>query len=669
MKISFDWLKEFVDIPDDAHGAGRRLTDVGLALDGIETRGGDTILELDVTANRGDCLSPLGVAREAAAIYDLPLRLPDRTVSGSRTGDPGIAVGIGTPGLCGRYTARVILGVRVAPSPDWIVRRLAASGIRAVNNVADITNYVLLELGHPLHAFDLGRLGSREILVRTADNGESLETLDGVSRALDAEMLVITNGSRPVALAGVMGGAESEITDETTDILLESAWFDAGTVRRTARKLNLGTEASYRFERGTDPEMALLASDRATRLILELAGGEIAGEQVDVYPGRKPPRVVTLRRQSIPKILGAPIPDAEVRSIFERLAFRVGEDAAGWTVTVPLYRNDIEHEEDLLEEVARHYGYERFPPTLPAWAGEGRGLARAREERAARDALRGLGYSEACTLAFSDPDTERRFAPDLEPTALRNPLSGDDPVLRSTLVPGILRAVLWNLNRGVRDVRLYEIGKVYPTSGESTELVMAATGSIRPPSVHGPPLESGFFALKGDLESLLSQFGVDCAPGAEGLPAFLHPGRSLALGEVAVFGQLDPGVERDFRIRQSVCVALVKIERLWEAGLRTVAVRPVPKYPRIRRDFSLLIDRGVRFADIVSAIRKAGIAELVAVFPFDRLERGPFPESCYSLAITLEYQSVERTLTDSEVEEYDRLVLSRLDAVGVRLRS
>jgi len=668
MRISFNWLREFVDLPDDPAALGSRLTGVGLTLDAVVEEDGDTILDLDISSNRGDCLSHLGVAREAAAIYGRPVRLPDASVPEESGAPRGIAVSVQDDALCRRYTARVIRGVTIGPSPDWMVRRLASSGIRPVNNVADITNYVLLELGQPLHAFDLDRLGSGEIVVRTAAGGETLRTLDDVDRKLDPSMLVIADGSDPIALAGVIGGRDSEISEGTRNVLVESAWFDPLSVRRTARSLNISTEASYRFERGADIEMAAVASDRATRLILELAGGSIDGYLVDVCPARTPAAVVRLRRQRIAGYLGTAIADEHVTGIFEGLRFGVDSDPAGWRVTVPSYRHDISREEDLLEEVARHWGYDRFPATLPAWSGEGRGLRWQAGERTVRGILRGLGYSETCTLAFSQRDTEAKFAPADEPVVLRNPLSEDEPVLRTSLVPGLLGSLRWNLNRGIRDLRLYEIGKVYPARGEYRQLVLGMTGACWPRGVHNPELEGSFYALKGDVEELLGPFGARAEDGETELPGYYHPGRTMRFGPTAVFGELDRSVSEEFRIRQKVYVAEIRIEELYRAGLRSIAAAPVPKYPRVRRDFSLLVERRVRFRDVVAAVRAAGVPELAGIEPFDRLDRGPFPESCYSLAVALEYQSPERTLTDAEVDEFDRRILTELAAIGARLR-
>jgi len=360
MRISFNWLSEFVELSEAPADVGERLTEAGLTLDALEKEGDDTILDLDITSNRGDCLSHLGVAREVAAVYGRSVRMPETAVT-PPAGTGNVSVSIEDSSRCRRYTARIIEGVQVAPSPGWMAERLASLGVRPINNIADVTNYVLLELGQPLHAFDLDLLDSRRIVVRQAETGESIETLDEIDRPLDPSMLTIADGRQPVALAGIMGGRASEISSGTRNVLVESAWFDPLTVRQTSHLLNLSTEASYRFERGTDVEMVALASDRATRLILDLAGGTVSGPLVDVYPGKAAQGTIELRRERILRYLGVQIPDREVTSILESLRFVVASTASGWQVTAPSYRHDISREEDLLEEVARQYGYERFP--------------------------------------------------------------------------------------------------------------------------------------------------------------------------------------------------------------------------------------------------------------------------------------------------------------------
>ena len=672
MLVSYNWLQEFIDIQVDADELGRKLTMVGLAVDAVEGEGNDTVFELDITSNRGDCLSHLGVAREAGAAFDLDVRRPafqPREVD--RAADGAFSISISDPDLCGRYCGRYIEGVQVGPSPDWMVRKLESVGIRSINNVADITNYVLMELGHPLHAFDADTLEGGEIIVRRAELDETIQTLDGEKRELDPSMLVIADSKRAVALAGVMGGVDTEISSATTNVLLESAWFDPLTTRKTARALNLSTEASYRFERGADIEMALHACDRAATLIHELTGGKVYRGVIDVYPGRKEASKASLRRRRILEYLGMEVPEQEVVRVLARLGFEpVANDGEGWSVRVPTYRHDIASEEDLMEEIARHHGYDRFPSTLPAWAGQGSALPWAAEERIVRETLSGLGYSEACTIPFSSEEMERGFAPGLDPVVILNPLSEEAPVLRTSMVPSIVRSLLWNLNRGTKDVGLYEIGKIYPTDGESQQLVLGATGTLHAKTVHHNQTDLEFFGLKGDVEALLAGFAVDKTPDTSNLPAYYHPGRSIRLGEVAVLGELHQDQTNLFKLRQKVYVAEIQIEKLYAAGRTEIAARAIPKYPSIRRDLSLVLTRKTDYAAVVRTIDGEGIDELIEIGPFDRLEQGPFPDDCYSLAIKLIYQSSDRTLTDDQVQDFDRRILARLETeLGARLRS
>jgi phenylalanyl-tRNA synthetase beta chain len=666
MKISLKWLKEFVDIGEDPQRLRTRLTSVGLAVDALDPAAEDFIYELDVATNRPDCLGHVGVAREVAAIYGSALRLPKFELrEGGKRADEVFSISIEDAELCGRYCGRYIEGVKIGPSPDWLKNRLEALGVRSINNVADITNYVMLELSQPLHAFDADTLSKRTIIVRPARSGEKMTTLDGVERNLDPSILMIADAERSVAVAGVMGGAETEISAGTTNVLLESANFNPLSIRKTSRALGLSTDASYRFERGADIEMARFACDRAAALIQELAGGKVYKDVIDVYPGRKHPATAMLRRKRIHSFLGGAVDDTTVEHIFQRLGFKSTATRDGWSIEVPTHRIDIALEEDLLDEVARHYGLDRFPSTLPAYSGFGSGLHLEAEERLLRSRIAGHGYSEVITMAFSDELTERRFRPDTEPVKLLNPMAEDEAILRTSLMASMLRTLQWNLNRGIRDLQLYEIGKVYRKGSEERSLILAMTGALRPKSVHEAERSFNFYDLKGDIEDIFQAFDVGLTIGREKVPAYYHPGRAAEAGDVAVFGELHPEYAELFKLRQRVYIAELDINVILASGQRR-QVQAIPKFPSIRRDLSLLVDRGVHYGEIHKAIPK--IRELVRVEPFDRMESGPFPESKYSLSISLFYQSNERTLTDAEVEGFDAAVLAALTPMGVEQR-
>ena len=669
MRVSYRWLKELVEIAETPQQLGDRFTNVGLAVDALENSGNDAIFELDVATNRPDCLSHLGVAREVAAIYGSALRPPKFQLreSEKRAADV-FSISISDPDLCARYCGRYIAGVKIGPSPEWLKARLELLGVRSINNVADVTNYVMLELGQPLHAFDADTLAGQQIIVRRADFDEKLTTLDGVERKLNPSMLVIADAKRTVAVAGVMGGGETEISASTGNVLLESANFDALSIRKTSRALGLATEASYSFERGADIEMARFACDRAAALIQELAGGTILRDLIDVYPRPRTPVTATLRRNKIGAFLGASVDDAIVDGIFERLAFKSKHTHEGWSVEVPSHRVDIGREEDLLDEIARHHGFDKFPATLPKWSGYGSSLPSESDERFLRNRLAAAGYSEIIPMAFSDESTERKFRPQIEPVRLTNPMAEDEAVLRTSLVPSILRAIQWNAYHGIRDVQLYELGKVYRNGGENRSLIIAATGALRPKGVHEAEREFGFYDLKGDVEDLLHAFNVKLQSGVDSLPAYYHPGRAVGLGDLLVFGELHRDYVRDYKLKHRVYMAEFDVQLLFESRAPR-SIEAVPRFPSIRRDFSLLLNKAVKYADVEQAVRAVAIPQLIEIEPFDRLERGPFPESKYALAISLTYQSPDRTLTDDEVEVFDKRILDSLrQRLGAELR-
>src|SRR6516225_1457611 len=485
MKISYNWLNEFVDVPEGPQELGARFINIGLAVDALESVNGDSIFELDVATNRPDCLSHFGVAREVTVVYDAKLKPPSFDLQeDDKRAEDVFSISIADVDLCSRYCGRYIAGVKIGPSPEWLARRLESIGVRSINNVADVTNYVMFELGQPLHSFDADHLTGRQIIVRRAAFDEKITTLDGVDRQLNPSMLVIADAARAVAVAGVMGGAETEISPGTTNVLLESAHFDPLSIRKTSRALGLLSEASYRFERGANAEMARYACDRAAAMIQALAGGTIYRDVIDVYPRKWKSVTTKLRSKRIAAFLGAPVEHAIVDRIFEKLDFRVQHASDGWSVEVPSHRPDITREEDLLEEIARHHGFDKFPTTLPKWEGFGSGLPGEFRERLLRDRLAAAGYSETIPMAFSDEATERRFRPATRPVVLLNPMAEDEAILRASLVPSMLRTIQWNVNRGIRDLQLFEIGKTYSKEGESRSLIMAAAGALRSKSVH-----------------------------------------------------------------------------------------------------------------------------------------------------------------------------------------
>ncbi len=518
MKIVYNWLKEFVDVTAPAAELRSRLSLAGIAVDSVEESVAGPVLDAEITTNRPDCLGHYGMAREVAAIYRLPVkRLAPQLKEAAIKASEATKVEIETPQLCGRFTARIMRGVKIQPSPDWLRQRLEAIGQNSINNVVDVTNYVMFELGQPMHAYDLDKLSERRIVVRRGRAGEKLRTLDGAERALTTDMCVIADASRALGIAGVMGGAESEIGFASRNILLESAWFDPVTVRRTSKALGLRTEASYRFERGADPEMAELASRRAAELIQQLGGGEVLAGVVDVYPGRTPAPSIELSRRELLRVMGADVPDRDIEEILSALGFKPargdanimirGSRDAVWQCEQPSWRRDASRGIDLIEEVARHYGYDKFPPRMPPAKQPAHRLPHAEAQDRLRERLVALGYQEIVAIPLVDARRDEIFrGPAVVPAIIGNPLAEDASVMRSTGIVSMLGAIEWNLNHGQRNLRLFEIGKTYAMrDGEPVEtpvLTLGATGLAREKTIHEAAREFGFEDLKGDLDSI-----------------------------------------------------------------------------------------------------------------------------------------------------------------------
>jgi len=695
MKVSLNWLKEFIlpgPLPDrmlsgDVAELKERLPMLGLGVESVSPLGlpggqFDWIFDLEVTTNRPDCLSHLGVARELAASFGSALRPLASTVSeASKRAIAAVSIEIIDPAGCARYCGRVIEGVRVGPSPDWLARRLEAVGVRAINNIADVTNYLLMELGHPLHAFDLERLHGRKIIVRRARAAERLRTLDGIDRTLVADDLVIADAERAVALAGVMGGEDSEISSSTRAVMLESAWFEPVGVRRTAKRHGLHTEASHRFERGADVEMARQAIDRAAVLIVELAGGQVLDGVVDVYPGRHARPQITLRPEEIQRILGAGISDGEVSRILRALGFEVERNSDGsWRATPPSYRVDVSREVDLIEEIARLYGYGRLPARVRPAPPSSQRDVRREKEHVLGAALTGLGYREIIAPTMVDPGENARFTSE-EPVPLLNPLTHDASAMRSTAVPGMLRALRWNLDRGQNDLRFFEFGKVYTTSRRTDEglpaerrvLTLGASGAGRPPRVDEKTRALDFFDLKGDLEVLFARFEL----GGLGFAASGYPYHEAGVGggfgvgtiELARFGQVSHAVMGEYKLRQPVYIAEIDLDQLLAFPLRHLAFRPFSKFPVLERDLSLVVPASVSYGQIAETLGGLGVEELQEFRPVDRFEGGPLPPGHYSLLLRINLQSPERTLTSEEADAIRHKMIEALKPLGVRLRT
>jgi phenylalanyl-tRNA synthetase beta chain len=692
MKVLYNWLREFVDVKAPAADLRARLSLSGIAVDSIEESAAGPVLDAEITANRPDCLGHLGIARETAAIYRLPLKpvQPKLKEAAEKAAD-ATRVEIEAPDLCGRFTARLLRGVKVEPSPDWLRQRLESIDQKSINNVVDMTNYVMFELGHPLHAFDFDKLNERQIVVRRARPGEKIRTLDGIEHKLEKDMCVVADRTRAVGIGGVMGGADTEISFSTRNILIECAWFDPIAVRRTSKVLGLRTEASYRFERGADPEMAELASRRVAELIQQLGGGEILAGVVDVYPHREPPRKIELARKELLRVMGADVADRDIEDILGALGFHpvrvdtnrgsAGSIMAAWECRQPSWRRDVTRGIDLVEEIARHYGYDKFPSRLPPAKQPARRLLHAESQDRLIERIVALGYQEIVEIPIVNTERNELFRPEkLTPAMIANPLAEDASVMRSTGIVSMVGALEWNLNHGQRNLRLFEIGKTYELrEGQAVEtpvLTIGATGLAREKTVYEDAREYSFADLKGDLDRLGELAGgfVWRAGGPKWLAGARATEISLAHGgSVAVAGQIARRVADQLKLRQEVYVAELRLEPLlagFERAHAAARFKPLPRFPAVERDFSLVLADGVTFAQVAETIRALGIAELARIEAADLFRGGQIPAGKYSLMVRITFQSAQATLTDGQLADFSsRIVLALERKLGAALRA
>jgi len=697
MKISPEWLRDFVEFKSDERQLARELTMCGIAVEGITGEGRDTLYEVEFTTNRPDAMNHYGVAREISAIKDADLKpLKPKLARVVPAEPPAARVVIEDAEGCARYTARVIRNVTVGASPEHIVKRLESVEQRSINNAADATNYALWEIGHPTHVFDLDLLDGATIIVRRARDGETLKTLDGVERKLTSEDLVIADAKKPVALAGVMGGEDSKVTERTKNILVESAWFDPVTIRKMAKRHGMHTDASHRFERGADWGITPTAAARVCELILESAGGEVVGDAIDAVARTIERPTVQLRRSEVLRHLGKDIAETEVARILRRLGFKltpgrttvstkatpptagiggahaaVAEEPAEYAVEIPTWRLDVEREIDLIEEIARIHGYDNFENTLPAFAGAVIELPDAAKAEKIRTALLSLGYNEAMSPTFVARTDAERFS-NVQPVEIANPLSEEAAFMRTSLLPNMLDMLARNLNYGTQNVRLFDSGNVYEKVGERTEehqrLVIGATGTAQRASVHEPTRAYGFFDLKGDLETVLGAFEYRSLYFDVNTSEYFHPGRSARVvmdgATLAQFGQIHPDAAAQRKLKQEVYVAEVLLDRLYGHKLREPKYRPVPRFPAVDRDFSFIFGNEVTFAAIQEAVGRLPIPEMRALYPVETFRGGTIPSGKYSLLLRAEFQSTERTLRDEEVAQWAKQVIAVLEKLG-----
>ena len=714
MKVIYNWLKEFVDVTAAPNEVASRLALSGTNIGSFENGPHGAVIDAEVGSNRPDCLGHFGIARELSAVYKLPLKpLAPKPPEAAAKVAEAAKVEIQAPELCGRFTARVIRGTKIQPSPKWLKDRLEASGVASISNVVDISNYVMLEIGHPLHTYDYDKVRDHRIGVRRAEHGEKIRTLDGLERTLDSSMSVVFDGdgSRAVGIGGIMGGAETEISFSTKNILIECAWFEPVAVRKAARTLKLHTEASTRFGRGADPETAELASRRAAELILQLAGGELLSGVVDVYPGKRAPKKIQLTRAEFLRVMGADVPDREIEAILGALGFaplRVGENRgasgsllAAWECTRPSWRAEVEREIDLIEEVARVHGLDKFPPRLPAARQGAQRLPKFEPERRVRERLIGLGYREILTIPHVAEERDALFRPaGVSPARLSNPLSEEAGVLRSTGLVTMAAALEWNLNHGQRNLRLFEIGRHYRIEGaqsvETPVLTIGATGEAREKGIYENPRNYEFADLKGDLDAIGALAGGFAwqPRGAEWLHA-AHRGtihlNSVILSEakdrgsidsagtlpdpnaLGVAGQLARRLAEKLKLRQDIFLAEIRLEPLYaqiHAAKEARRYEPLPRFPAVERDFSLLLADDTPFSEVATAIRSLNIAELSSIEAADLFRGKNVPAGKHWLLVRVTFQSREATLTDAKINDFSAKIISALEKnLGAQLRA
>ncbi|NJC89216.1 MAG: phenylalanine--tRNA ligase subunit beta [Desulfuromonas sp.] len=651
----------------------------------------DVRFELGLTPNRPDCLSVVGVAREVAGMTGAALRPPaPKLVETGAAAAGKSSVTILDPDLCPRYAARLIEGVAIAPSPAWLVRKLEAVGMRSINNVVDVTNFVMMELGHPLHAFDFHFLRDRCIVVRRAHDGDCFTTLDGQVRTLMADDLVICDGEGPVALAGIMGGENSEVRPETVDILLESAYFSPATIRRTSKRLGLHTESSHRFERGADVDMVPLALDRAAALITELAGGRVAAGMIDAYPSPLPKRQLIISAQRTSQQLGVEVDASEIQRVLNGIGltsdFVLDRRDGALLVDVPHFRPDIEREIDLVEEVARLIGYERIPATMPTSTLNSQPLPRhLRLERFLCERMAGLGFAEVINYSFVSAASVDRLGlaaddPRRLSVQLLNPLTEDQAVMRTTLVPSLLETAARNIAYRTGDLALFELRPVFqPVAGEelpreSLRLTALLSGRREPEGWAQQPAVCDFFDIKGVVEDLLGGLNVGEArwPAEHG-ELFYHPGKSCAVDaggtRLGTLGEIHPEVLRIFDIPQPVYLLDLDAEALFAAAGKHPGFRPLSRYPDVERDSALLVDEDVSAQQVLDALRQVRLKDLESIVLFDVYRGSSLPAGKKSLAIRARYRALDRTLTDEIVQGlHGKLVQALQKSLGAELR-
>lgn len=720
MRVPFEWLKEFIDINESPHEVAHRLTMIGLEVEAVEQVDSDVVFEVNVTPNRPDCLSIIGIARELSALYKTPVVFPEHDVL-AETGELDFNVDIADAELCHRYAGRVVRNLKIGHSPEWLRKRLEKCSIRSINNIVDVTNYVLLELGHPLHAFDLKTIKGCRIIVGTPNRVKGqgtrikFKTLDSIEREIPEESLLIWDAERPIAIAGVMGGMETEVSDSTVDIFIESAYFEPVSVRRTSKAIGLKTESSYRFERGTDIKMLKKALDRAAYLMKEVAGGTICGK-IDIYPKRYKPDEISVRYNKVNETLGLKLTKQEITDCLDGLGFEMKKLANSLKIKPPAYRRDIKREIDIIEEVARIYGYDKIPAQLPrATIGiespEDRKSGSAKVKNDIKQALLKSGFTEVINYSFmgmQDIDLlgigeydERRNL-----VQIKNPLKTEDSFMRTTLIPSFIKNLVQNLSHGNRELRLFEIARVFisqkseVSSQEAVALSHCRTECSLP--VEREHLAAiyykekskalyrddtpDFYIIKGVIEAILNNLRIYDYSFVRSSEPFLHPGQSadIFIGsrlpvassqsvKAGYVGALSPAIMDSLDIKAhkpSVIVMEIDIDRIIPYAMQVVKYRPLPRYPYIERDTAIVVDSLLEAAMLMKWLKSYPSDLIEDIYIFDVYQGKNIPEGKKSIAFNVRYRASDRTLKDDEIDSLHKsLVDYILDKTKGQLRT
>ena len=674
MKLTYHWLKDYVPINISPKDLAHKLTMAGLEVRGIESTGGDTVFELEITPNRPDCLNLLGIAREASAILNTPLKIP--TVKPLKTTKTKTDITIHDKEGCPRYIGAVIRNVSVRNSPEGIKNYLAAVGTRSVNNIVDITNFCLMETGQPLHAFDYDKLIGGKIIVRRAKDGETMTTIDGSERKLNSSILVIADARRPVAIAGVMGGKETEVTTQTKNILLESAYFNPILIRRGARSLGLSSDSSYRFERGVDIESVKTGLERAAALILKEAGGALFSFS-DLYPKKSATakRTITVLKNNIDTALGTAVSPVRLKTLFQKLGFKIAGNGRTLKISVPSFRADVKEEVDIIEEAARLVGYTEIPTNLPEIKAS---FIPQSRERALREKVKRLlatqGLSETIGYSMaSREDLKKCGLAESDTLSVQNPLTADEDIMRPSLLPSLLSAVLLNLNRGQKDLALFETGKTYASShpSEKEALGIILTGK-RSYDWRGASPEADFYDLKGMIEETFSRLGAGVPKFVPGIKPYLEndTNADIYLGKekIGTLGQISGEVLRRWDIKpKNIFFAEIGLAALYQnAKLQRNFTLP-SGYPAVVRDISLAVKKGVSFDEVCGIARETASRFLTDIKFVEQYAGEKIPKGYLGITLSLVYQSPSRTLREEEVanlhEAFARTVVERLGAI------